>query len=356
MDPIDTANSVNPPPHGTGDRKKEYDLSWDLGQLSALAAVVGLVTSMTYLLGLYVLWMPLAREYTHDTVTALYSASIVPKTVVVSLGLSRIWIPTLFTALVYSAYLLPEEVLSSRVRKALRRILLGAILAFWVWLAVDLIRPEDLVVVDLFSLGRRERIRVFKELSSSNLIQFGILYLASAVIFMFTVAKGRKYLRLAFKRPPEGGSPDELASEGNGTTQEGNGTTQLPGSAQPQRSGTLHEAEASASPSTQPAYVGRLMHAIEDLRFPDIASRANLLKAIATLFSMSFLLSIIFITTQPQVPVPTVEIDRTHDKNVEGELLAHVEGFWYVADQEKGEIVAVPDGEIETVRVFAKHD
>ena len=44
---------------GTGAPPQNRRRPWDPGQLSALAAVIGAVTSLTYLLALFVLWVPL---------------------------------------------------------------------------------------------------------------------------------------------------------------------------------------------------------------------------------------------------------------------------------------------------------
>jgi len=233
--------------------------------------------------------------------------------------------------------------LSSKGRKAFRRILYAVFIVLGVygwWLIFDQIRHEG------FSSFKGEFSSSF---SSSDLVLIGVIYLVSIFVFTFAFAKLRKYLRLSLKSRNRNDTSDESADKGNGNTE-------LSTPTHAQRTNALHNG-TSPSPTPQLPLLGRLMRTFEDLELPHIISRINLLKAIGTLFAMSFLLTTMFVLLSSQPPVPRAEIDRSENaSNVEGDLLAHSEGFWYVADQEKGEILAIPDSEVETVRVFPEHD
>lgn len=61
-----------------------------------------------------------------------------------------------------------------------------------------------------------------------------------------------------------------------------------------------------------------------------------------------FLLGFASIALLNEPPLPSVEIDGANV--TEGKLLNHIDGFWYVFNEE-GELVAIPDAEVKKVRV-----
>jgi hypothetical protein len=92
--------------------------------------------------------------------------------------------------------------------------------------------------------------------------------------------------------------------------------------------------------------------AIWNYKFPHIVSRNNFLKAIAILFTIGFLQAATFAAIASEPPVPKVELIRNEETNVEGDLLAHTEGFWYVLEP-NGEILSIPDDEVHEARVLS---
>jgi hypothetical protein len=61
------------------------------------------------------------------------------------------------------------------------------------------------------------------------------------------------------------------------------------------------------------------------------------------------------VATFREPSLPKVVITGSKDMN--GTLLAHTDGFWYVFKDEgenKGHLMAIPDGKVRTVRVHAR--
>ena|SRR5215216_1061180 len=72
--------------------------SWSLTQLSALVAVAGAVTTMIYASGLFVLWAPIARRYTHDISASWHAVSLMPQVSVIGRGFISVWALSFITA------------------------------------------------------------------------------------------------------------------------------------------------------------------------------------------------------------------------------------------------------------------
>jgi len=69
--------------------------------------------------------------------------------------------------------------------------------------------------------------------------------------------------------------------------------------------------------------------------------RRTVLTSITVVLASSFLLSfLIFVVAAPRPPLPRVEL--TGSQRVEGRLLAHAEGYWYILNVE-GNVVAISD-------------
>ena len=90
---------------------------WDyVAGVSGLLVVLGLAV---YTLGLFALWAPIATTYTHDVVTAWHAASLVPRPVVVGLGVRQlVAFPLIATITILGLYFVVYR-------------LLGAIAKFW---------------------------------------------------------------------------------------------------------------------------------------------------------------------------------------------------------------------------------
>jgi hypothetical protein len=75
-----------------------------------------------------------------------------------------------------------------------------------------------------------------------------------------------------------------------------------------------------------------------------------------------FILAVIFgsalirafvLTMHSRPPLPTVKVSGS--ENLEGTLLTHSDRFWYIFNRE-GELVALSDDKVETVRIFRGDD
>jgi hypothetical protein len=81
----------------------------------------------------------------------------------------------------------------------------------------------------------------------------------------------------------------------------------------------------------------------------------DLLKAIVAFSAVSLLLSIMTATLAIRPPLPEATIDRARNaESVEGTLLTHKEGFWYVLTQEQVQVVAIPDNKVSDVHLHPK--
>jgi hypothetical protein len=84
---------------------------------------------------------------------------------------------------------------------------------------------------------------------------------------------------------------------------------------------------------------------------PSLRKRNLFFWGTGIIIACSFVLASLTATfTEPGLP--TAEIDGSNDVN--GALLAHTDGFWYVFKYEgenKGHLIAIPDDEVDKVRV-----
>jgi hypothetical protein len=75
-------------------------------------------------------------------------------------------------------------------------------------------------------------------------------------------------------------------------------------------------------------------------------------KAGLVLATSAFITAFLLTAVNHKPPLPTVEIDEA--VNIEGRLIGHTDGFWYVFARENNrdwELIATPDSEVETVRI-----
>src|SRR5215217_3258309 len=111
------------------------------------------------------------------------------------------------------------------------------------------------------------------------------------------------------------------------------------------------DSESSTPPTEENIFVAGIK-ALWNYRLTPIASGSASLKAIAILFTIGFLQATIIAAVAYEPPVPKVELTRKEHANVEGDLLAHTDGFWYVLKL-NGDVLAIPDGDVQEARVFA---
>jgi hypothetical protein len=71
------------------------------------------------------------------------------------------------------------------------------------------------------------------------------------------------------------------------------------------------------------------------------------------LFTVSFLMALLLSFLRVP-PLPSVEVNG--GIHAEGKLLAHTEGFWYVFRGEEGELLAIPDSKVSSVKVRPKDE
>jgi hypothetical protein len=82
----------------------------------------------------------------------------------------------------------------------------------------------------------------------------------------------------------------------------------------------------------------------------DDERRGNVIKAITiVLLSSSAMSFCVFVLIAHRPPLPRVELTGSH--SVEGRLLTHAEGYWYIIEPD-GHVVAIPDDEAKTTEIF----
>jgi hypothetical protein len=222
-----------------------------LSTVGQLSAVVAGLAALTYVLGLLVLWVPIARTYTGDLTTAWHAVALVPRPVVAGLGVGQLLPAPTLTLAAFAAFVLGLAYVG----------LLGH--RRWGERAVKWIVGIYAVVIMIVVV-------VFVELVNSRATYPLLAALAATIAFGLI----RGFVR-----------------------------------------GLSHE---------RYWWVG--------------------LAVFITVLYVGSAVNVAF--SAP--PLPPVEISATTE--TKGRLLAHTEGFWYVFNQE-GDLIAIPDGEVKTVRV-----
>jgi hypothetical protein len=266
----------------------EKSFRFSLAEVSALLAVFG---AMTYVLGLFALWVPIARAYTHDFTSAWYAASLVPKTIIAGQGVKELLGLPLFTVLgVVVVIMIRQLTLRSdedTAEAAFRRF-------SWFLIAITAICVPFFGYYPLFkTLTSSAMEGSYVDVLGVYLEHFRYIqnYAAAWVVLL---GASLTALYLSYNREFLG---LQLSSENP---------------------------------------------------LPKVTDRRLVLSSFALVFGLSFLGGFVNTSLYSQPPMPTVEITGT--SKVEGALLTHTEGFWYVFNQD-GELIAIPDDEVKTVRV-----
>jgi hypothetical protein len=234
-----------------GESKRDW-----LSTAGQLSAVLAGLAALTYVLGLLVLWVPIARTYTGDLTTAWHAVSLVPRPVVAGLGVGQLLpVPTL-TLVGYAAVVL--------------------MFASVGWYAVDRWGERAVWwIVGIFAVVVVAVAGVFTELVGSR----------GAYPFLGAVAAS-----IAF------------------------------------------------------SFIRRFIPGLSHERYQWVV-----LVVFITVLYVGSAVNVAF--SAP--PLPPVEISAT--TKTKGTLLTHTDGFWYVFNRE-GDLIAVPDDEVKTVRVSSDGD
>jgi hypothetical protein len=296
--------------------------SSSLAQLSALVAVAGAVTTMFYASGLFVLWAPIARRYTHDISASWHAVSLMPQTSVIGRGFISVWVFSIITFLFTSVIVLlvrSEAPMAKMIVRALRwmNAMLGLFFIFvvgrYIFGALRGTPPKNFYPAFLpFGSTSTEPDKPVSTTETFLSLGVGVCL---GVVILFLSVRIFRYTHLAFE------TRDKADSE-------------------------------SSPPPTEENILVSSIKALWNYRLPRIASGSALLKAIAILFTIGFLQATIIAAFAPEPPVPRVELNRKEDTRVEGDLLAHAEGFWYILKL-NGDVLAIPDGDVQDARVFA---
>jgi hypothetical protein len=282
--------------------------SFDFAQASAMVAIVA---SATYALGLLSVWIPLTTAYPMDLTTAWYLAALVPRLVVVGQGIIMLLIPPIIFILglqilalagLYVMWWLREkgEETSERVRGIAFQI--AFFLFFLVWAFV--------FYAPIFSLPEHlSKLSTGETLTAAGLF-YGAWLVPLAAVLLLRVFEPPDWLRFDFSR-----------------------------FANSQNFGGAFRTEVKRRYHTHARYA---------------------LGASLGLFFTAFLLGLSAIIVFNEPPLPMVDITKdstAQTKNspseIHGVLLVHTEGVWHVLEKQ-GELIAIPDDEVKTVRVHAE--
>jgi hypothetical protein len=263
-----------------------------LATLVQVSALVTAFAALIYVLGIVALWMPIARAFTNDFSTALYAVSLMSRTVVAGQGVRSLFGPALvITLYLLLYYLLMAVQLELYIRAFDRKPRKWLRRFFNLWL----------LVVGSLAIGGVLEPYVFPPSSgpasvpgSENLVL--ALQIASFALYLF----GLTVLTVAYK-----------FREGNW----GWGTF-----------GREYEKGSLISSSWW---------------------RKKVLPYVV-LFSLFVVLSSFPLAAAQDPPLPQIRVDGT--SKTEGYLLVHSDGFWYLFDKE-GDLLAIPDSEVKTVRI-----
>jgi hypothetical protein len=287
---------VSPPAHNrrllVGTRR--FLLGVLVPVLGSAAGLVAGLAALMYVLGLLALWIPIHRTYTHDLAAAWYAASLVPNTVVAGIGAGQF----LATPLALVATVLVGVLVGG----SLTLYIIGPLVVF----VAKRLRPRArlmfyLCVLLLASAGIVWRISLHGGLLRGLII--------AAVGLLLTVASILFLLRRSLFR--QGGD-------------------------------SYHQNDATEKSRER------------DSRGAERAENRELIAFFSFLFGAFYLFIVAVSATLHPPPLPTASING--ESHIEGKLLAHNDGFWYVFHRDEKKkpwrLVAVPDSKVKTVEVL----
>jgi heme/copper-type cytochrome/quinol oxidase subunit 4 len=294
--PNDETSAEKP---GSAEQGRESGLSLTLGQASTLIAAAG---ALIYVLGVIALWAPIAKFYTSDFDTAWYAAALFPRVVAAGQGIKQLYAP-LVVLLATIAGIFGWQYFFYRTRDKGK-----------VWRILYVNAFHLLVVVSALVAGIWwERVHYGREFS------FDYAY--------FTKVSGL-LTHTASQSPLTLGLVISVVV-----------IVALAFALQLQWSTRLLGLEyQSESP------------------LPKIRSDRTLAIALALVLCYVFATGILRITllTEPTLPYADISAQKSH---VDGNLLTHVDGFWYIFEDEgnhKGDLIAIPDAAVKKVQVHPR--
>jgi hypothetical protein len=345
---------------------------------------------LIYVLGLCVLWVPLARTYTHDFVAAWHAVNLVPKGVIAGLGIKQlVALPLLIIILVTSITLALDRMFSllSKIAHNRGRVNIWradtavegsigspathSVLTYtttWVTVGSLIWLYLGLFIFTTFSRAYMLGIVMVLFATIGLWFVFSVVYLSS-----FSRAEGDHSLHTTMHG--EGRYSTAIRTEFSSWR----GCILYIGSfvlvlglvyvvwrffSEEIRLSLQNFTSVDAG-STADAVVivivsivtsvgsTRLVQLLLHLREGDQWEKWQLIsKASLVLATSAFLTAFLLTAVNHKPPLPPVEIDKA--VNTEGRLIGHTDGFWYVysrEDNQEWELIAIPDSEVETVRV-----
>jgi hypothetical protein len=327
-------------------------------QLADVAALVGVVSASTYIVGLFVFWYPISMTYTGDFATAWYATSLVSRNVVVGHGIQKLLLPYLALMLVYwASWLLPYYIGTRprlRDKPAYVKHTFALVLVTLLWAAVITLLIANYVGV--FSLRFMAIMAVVGEIWSFGYFLWYRLRLSNRSKRVKTAIAVALIL---FTLSLTAGTGYYLGTAG---VFEGVNVP-LVSSAIAISFVVLGVALSYAATKLQqsiPEPVGHALDAssfgesLQRLRFGWRASPRRYIGVLSLTFAAYFvvILSVSIYDTTP--PLPRVEISG--QRPVNGKLLTHADRFWYVfkqqEDKQETKLVAIPDDKVEDVQVI----
>jgi hypothetical protein len=269
---------------------------WDFAKISAVLAVVA---SATYAMGIYAIWIPVATTYTNTT-AAWYATSLVNRIVVIIQGANHLLLPTVNV---------------------------------WLWFELGMLITAC-TVWSLRQLFRRRRDSVERVAS----------YIALPMLYLLIISGWFYVFCLPYI---DSGDLDELDPRWIRS-----GVLCIIGAISVWAFGIylIGYKVFSAYPyfaDRQPLWQG-YRHQLARRYTAD--SRQTLRVAMVLLTGYFFLaLAVIYLFQEPSLP--RVEMRTTEDDLVTGKLLANSEGYWHIFDVKSGDLITLRDDQVEGAKV-----
>jgi hypothetical protein len=367
-------------------------LGWNnvIPLITALLASVGGLASVIYLLGLFSLWVPLQRNYTQDFVAAWHATSLVPRTVVVGLGFQHlVAVPLLIIGVLFAiayiaqkVFLTPLHAKRHRIVPLLHQIPLDTIdkrnkFANWLQDHESQIIVGVLVAVDSFFawgvIGSYLGWRINASLPTFLQVPLWGMGMISTLtsVLLYAVVSGLAISKVSHNSGNKEEMTDEVTLRRYSTRYLKLTLVGVPfylaliilltyyshfsdiGTKTPLQLGQAVGADglldigliviAGVSMLTVNAHISWELFADEEYRKRLLTHRfvIGVVWAFIAAFTFAFI---------NQAPLPKVVVNGS--PSVEGRLLAHADGFWYVYN-DAGDLIAIRDDKVTTVKVPA---
>ena len=362
---------MEPKKSGDGDQGKQRSW-WDyVAGASGLLAVLG---AMTYVLGMFALWVPVTRTYTHSFYTAWHAASLVPRNVVAGLGVERIVAWPLVGVVLTVTLILVVHGISKRIPPKVTpagldnasglddatrrtRVLYLLSLNFYVVAPIVFFFTGRQIATSLAAFHEISALELAFLLSfEAYLIGFPLIYVHLTRVSETRGTEEKSNMRARVVRriillEVAGIIIGSLAIYSYGVIFIGSGSLVWFQALSGVDAGTWFDVAIFVL-SAVAALVGANFAVISlyiwSQEKPDyMKAFVHVLTSVGATFAIAFMLS-----TTRDPPMPKVTI--THEgQDTRGDFLAHTEGFWYVFN-ERDELVAIPDDAVKRVRIPLK--